>query len=356
MLRAVTTSGVDVVLPAIGNAWAPDDRHSRPIPTGTGTPSTPCGRASTGGSTRRARSTSTTRAAACTRESQIARARASCCARRVRQPALQQPDVAQPRPRSWSAARRACCEFFDASPTSTRRLHRERQRARCKLVGEAYPFAPGSRFSLTADNHNSVNGIREFARAARRATSTYVPLSRPTCGSTAPSRWRGARPAAGRARRSLFAFPAQSNFSGVQHPLELDRRRARRAAGTCCSTRRPSCRRTASTCRRWQPDFVAVSFYKMFGYPDRRRLPASCAARRWPRCGGRGSPAARSASPRWSCRGTRCGDGEAGFEDGTIDYLGLPGDRDRAPPRRGDRARRDPQPGAGASPGGCWPS
>ena len=32
-----------------------------------------------------------------------------------------------------------------------------------KLVGESYPFAPGSRCLLTFDNHNSVNGIREFA-------------------------------------------------------------------------------------------------------------------------------------------------------------------------------------------------
>ena len=37
-----------------------------------------------------------------------------------------------------------------------------------KLVGEAYPFRSGGRCLMTADNHNSVNGIREFARAGRR--------------------------------------------------------------------------------------------------------------------------------------------------------------------------------------------
>ena len=31
--------------------------------------------------------------------------------------------------------------------------------------GEAYPLHGGDRFLLTFDNHNSVNGIREFARA-----------------------------------------------------------------------------------------------------------------------------------------------------------------------------------------------
>ena len=36
-----------------------------------------------------------------------------------------------------------------------------------KQVGESYPFGAGGRFVLTVDNHNSVNGIREFARGAR---------------------------------------------------------------------------------------------------------------------------------------------------------------------------------------------
>ena len=47
-----------------------------------------------------------------------------------------------------------------------------------RLVGEAYPFHAGDRFLLTFDNHNSVNGIREFARA-RGAETTYVPSVAP---------------------------------------------------------------------------------------------------------------------------------------------------------------------------------
>ena len=47
-----------------------------------------------------------------------------------------------------------------------------------KLVGESYPFAPGGRCLLTFDNHNSVNGIREFAYA-RGATVEYAPLTTP---------------------------------------------------------------------------------------------------------------------------------------------------------------------------------
>jgi len=43
-----------------------------------------------------------------------------------------------------------------------------------KLVGESFPFESGSRCLLTFDNHNSVNGIREFARA-KGATVSYAP-------------------------------------------------------------------------------------------------------------------------------------------------------------------------------------
>jgi len=45
-------------------------------------------------------------------------------------------------------------------------------------VGESYPFQPGSHYLLTFDNHNSVNGIREYAHA-KGAEVTYVPVALP---------------------------------------------------------------------------------------------------------------------------------------------------------------------------------
>ncbi|MBL0077223.1 MAG: hypothetical protein IPP41_15370 [Rhodocyclaceae bacterium] len=45
-------------------------------------------------------------------------------------------------------------------------------------MGESFPFSPQGRLLLTADNHNSVNGIREFA-LAKRAAVAYAPLTRP---------------------------------------------------------------------------------------------------------------------------------------------------------------------------------
>ena len=88
-----------------------------------------------------------------------------------------------------------------------------------KLVGESYPFEPGGRLLLTVDNHNSVNGIREFARA-RGAEVDYTPLTVPELR-IEDTALLAHLDQADRARPNLFAFPAQSNFSGVKHPLAL---------------------------------------------------------------------------------------------------------------------------------------
>src|SRR5437870_5397380 len=70
-------------------------------------------------------------------------------------------------------ARAAVLDFFGASPEEYVAIFTPNATGALRLVGEAYPFRPGDRFLLTFDNHNSVNGIREFARA-HGAETTYV--------------------------------------------------------------------------------------------------------------------------------------------------------------------------------------
>ena len=166
----------------------------------------------------------------------------------------------------------------------------------CRLVGEAYPFRPRSPFVLTADNHNSVTGIREFARA-RGAVVRCIPLS----GASLRIAGRDVAAALGRGRRrGLFAYPAQSNFSGVQHPLGwVD---IAQAAGydvlLDAAAFVPANRLDLSLVK---PEFVTVSFYKMFGYPT----GVGCLLAR------------RDALARLA------GD-ESAFEDGTLNFLGIP--------------------------------
>src|SRR4029453_14693674 len=62
------------------------------------------------------------------------------------------------------------------------------------------------------------------------------------------------------------AFPAQSNFSGVQHPLRLVDA-AQRAGYTVLLDAAAFVPTNALRLDEVHPDFVALSFYKMFGYP-----------------------------------------------------------------------------------------
>ena len=119
-------------------------------------------------------------------------------------------------------ARLAVLAHFNAPPQEYAAIFTPNATGACRLVGEAYPFGPRTRLVLTADNHNSVNGIREFARA-RGAVTRYVPFGSPELRVDDEA----IRRALARPRRGLFAYPAQSNFSGVQHPLQLDRDGAR---------------------------------------------------------------------------------------------------------------------------------
>ena len=218
------------------------------------------------------------------------------------------------------AARRAVLAFLNASPDEYIVIFTANASGALRLVGEAYPFAPGGRLLLTADNHNSVNGIREFARAGH-ASVTYVPLRpgdlRPEPGDvlaeleSAPDRARG-----------LFAFPAQSNYSGVRHPLDWVGLAHERGWDVLldASAFVPT---NPLDLSRWHPDFVAISWYKVFGYPTGigslvvRREALAHLERPWYAGGTIGI--ASVIVPRHTL-----GEAEVGFEDGTIDYLSLP--------------------------------
>src|SRR5215469_3368044 len=75
-------------------------------------------------------------------------------------------------------ARTFVLEFFQADPGEYTVIFTSNATNALKLLGEAYPFQPGGQYLLLFDNHNSVNGIREFARA-RGVSYTYLPVTSP---------------------------------------------------------------------------------------------------------------------------------------------------------------------------------
>ncbi len=217
-------------------------------------------------------------------------------------------------------ARRRVGEFLGADPDEYLVVFTPNASGALRLVGESYRFAPGGRFALTFDNHNSVNGIREFARR-KGASVTYVPVVAPELRldrAAMTAELGAADPSA----YNLLAFPAQSNYSGVQHPLDLVDEAHDHGWDVLVDAAAfaPTNRFDASVIN---PDFASFSFYKMFGFPTGigclliRRARRSALERPW-FAGGTITIASVQGD------GHYLHDDEAGFEDGTVDYLNIP--------------------------------
>jgi selenocysteine lyase/cysteine desulfurase len=221
-------------------------------------------------------------------------------------------------------ARAAVLRHFNTTASEYAVIFTPNATGACRLVAEAYPFRRRTRFVLTADNHNSVNGIREYARRGGASVS-YVPIS----GSALRVSGDNMHAALGPLHRGgrgggpgLFAYPAQSNFSGVRHPLEWVA--WAQSAGyevlLDAAAYVPSAQLDLSVVR---PEFVTVSWYKVFGYPTgvgcllARRDALSRLGRPW---FSGGAVALVSVAGEFH----QLLGGEAGFEDGTVNFHSIP--------------------------------
>ncbi|RMF02408.1 MAG: aminotransferase class V-fold PLP-dependent enzyme, partial [Chloroflexi bacterium] len=217
-------------------------------------------------------------------------------------------------------ARAYVLEYFNAPADEYLVIFTMNASGALKLVGESYPFDANARYLLTFDNHNSVNGIREFAHA-KGADVTYLPVVPPDLRAD-PATLAEYLERANPNGNNLFAYPAQSNFSGVQHPLEWIAQAQAKGWDVLLDAAAfaPTNRLDLS---RWQPDFVSLSFYKMFGYPTgvgaliARKRAVGKLRRPW-FAGGTITLASVQGE------GYYLADGEAAFEDGTVNYLNLP--------------------------------
>ena len=216
-------------------------------------------------------------------------------------------------------ARQYVLKFFNADPEEYLAIFTPNASGALKLVGESYPF-PGGRYLLTFDNHNSVNGIREFAHA-RGADVTYIPIALPDMRVDEAQLERELSRSS-KGNHNLFAYPAQSNFSSVKHPLEWIEQAHRYGWDVLLDAAAfvPTSRLDLSAVK---PDFVSLSFYKMFGYPT--GVGALIAHKK----------ALAKLHRPWFAGGTitvasvqgdkyYLADGASAFEDGTIDYLSIP--------------------------------
>jgi selenocysteine lyase/cysteine desulfurase len=134
--------------------------------------------------------------------------------------------------------------------------------AAIKLVAESYAFGPERGLVLSADNHNSVNGMREYAR--RDTAPVHVlpldddlRLDHPADRLAVSARRMGS---------GLLAFPVQSNFSGVRHALGLVK--TAQDLGFDVLIDAAGCGvANGISLAEYPAQFLAFSFYKLFGLP-----------------------------------------------------------------------------------------
>lgn len=218
-------------------------------------------------------------------------------------------------------ARNYVLRYFNADPKEYDVIFTPNASGALKLIGESYPFTDQSRYLVIYDNHNSVNGIREFARS-RGAEVCYIRTEMPELRLNREQVLKELDHL-DRSAFNLFAFPGQSNFSGVKHDLTWIEEARQRGWHVLLDAAAfvPTSRLDL---QRWKPDFVSLSFYKMFGYPTglgaliARKSALKTLQRPW---------FAGGTITITSVQGTGWHyliDGHAAFEDGTVNYLGIP--------------------------------
>lgn len=141
-----------------------------------------------------------------------------------------------------------------------------------KTVAETFNFQGDTTehgvFCYLQDNHTSVLGMREAVK-----TSSIEVITKPNLIEYSVSDCCTDRSTL-EGTNSLFVYPAQCNFSGFKYPLDLIRKIQQNGMPNSNSSNWYVCLDAASfvstnflDLKRFTPDFVCLSFYKIFGYP-----------------------------------------------------------------------------------------
>ncbi|XP_039281365.1 molybdenum cofactor sulfurase 3 [Nilaparvata lugens] len=163
-------------------------------------------------------------------------------------------------------------QHFNTNPEEYSVIFTSGATAALKIVAETYRFGDAGKngkFVHLQDNHTSVLGMREII-AARNIEiecisfhETFNSFNKEIAGKASTQHSQG---------NSLFVFPAQCNFSGLKYPLSwiekcqkgILNERSNWACLLDAATFVSTCHLDLSI---FKPDFVTMSFYKMFGYP-----------------------------------------------------------------------------------------
>ncbi|CAM6125359.1 unnamed protein product [Calypogeia fissa] len=247
-------------------------------------------------------------------------------------------------------ARNQVLAMCKASPEEYSCVFTSGATAALNLVGQTFPWSFGSQYMYTMENHNSVVGIREYAlNKGATVTPVYLDHIRGKYSTGEQISYFHVREQNPLRRNvmmvvpdgdihddeqqayHLFAFPLECNFSGAKVDLDLipfvqgEHLKGPKKGGKWlvlldaakgCSTAPPNL-------SRFPADFVAISFYKIFGYPTGlgallvRKDAAKLMKKQY---FGGGTVAVALADDDFMQRRSRI---EHWLEDGTVSFLGI---------------------------------
>ena len=164
--------------------------------------------------------------------------------------------------------RQLVLDFVGADPKDYSVIFTASATSSLKLLAESFPWSNESLYLYTRDNHNSVLGIRRWAKHFYAKFRTVDPEDLEGTGRTIDHSSQGPF--------NLFAYPAEENFAGKKYDLGWIQKFRTTDFGKKFNKGRWFVLLDASAylptnrlnLRQTPADFVVMSFYKIFGYPN----------------------------------------------------------------------------------------
>lgn len=163
-------------------------------------------------------------------------------------------------------------QHFNTNPEEYSLIFTQSATASLKILAESFHYGDQSRgtFAYLDSNHTSVLGMRNFSKNMQiiRTEDAFTVLSKKFVPSSEDLVSDS---------NNLFAYPAQCNFSGTKYPLEwIEIVQKGNLNNLVCSKSKNwfvvlDAASFVATNKldlaKFRPDFVPISFYKLFGYP-----------------------------------------------------------------------------------------
>lgn len=218
-------------------------------------------------------------------------------------------------------------DFFSADPTEYEIIFTKSATGALALLAESFPWSRGGNFAHLVSNHNSVLGIRSVAQAHgahRVGACTEKEVEMWLAGEKTKNPIFHDGDGGPGVRYSILAYPKKDNFNGVLYPSSWIEKIHGKSSESHkwmvildAAAYAPTHKLDLS---KFHPDFVCVSFYKLFGFPTGvgaliiKKTSARILQRAY---WGGSSVFTATATLPWEIRF----EGTAKWEDGTLPFL-----------------------------------